>query len=288
MSFRPADLAGTWYPASAAACEKFFREAPRPSVSLDSQEWVGAIVPHAGWVYSGKIAFGALSLLKEKKPNADLILLFAGHLAKNHAPRLLIEGGYETPFGVLETPADLAQDVAMAFECDLETPDEYYDDNAVEVQMPMLKYLWPNAKMLCVGVPPTELAQDIGRDVLALAKKRGFKDVVIVGSTDLTHYGPNYAYQPHGRGRAGHDWVTKTNDPHLIEPMTELSWNTVLWIAERERNACCAGAVAATLVASKIAGAKRGIVTEYATSYQVLPREPEPTSFVGYVGMVLG
>lgn len=282
VELRPAELRGQWYPSSAEACDAAL---PAPK-SVDADAF-GAIVPHAGWVYSGAVAFEALSAVQAKRPNAELVVVFGGHLGPRDKTRVFIEGGWETPYGPAEIAQDLAEDLGMAVDGEPETPDEYYDDNAVEVVMPMVKKLWPNAKFMTVGIPPDEKATKTGAEVYRLAKVRGYEDIVVVGSTDLTHYGPNYRFNPHGRGRTGLEWVKTKNDPEFIEKLESFDATRLVWTAQRSHNACCPGAAAAAVAMAKKLGAERGIVTRYTTSFDVLPREPEPTSFVGYAGVVL-
>jgi AmmeMemoRadiSam system protein B len=152
----------------------------------------------------------------------------------------------------------------------------------------MLKRLWPDASALIMGVPPTNQAAAIGVEVLDVAKRRGFQRIVVLGSTDLTHYGPHYDYRPAGSGARSHTWVTKENDPKVVEQIEKLDATKIIWVSERHRNACCAGAAAAAVATARKLGAERGAVTRYTTSWEVRPSEPEPSSFVGYVGVVLG
>jgi MEMO1 family protein len=284
---RPAELAGQWYPATARECDAMLEKSPPAEHTLDGR-CVGAIVPHAGWVYSGAVAFSALSELKRRNADAELVVVFGGHLLPRDTPRIMIEGGWDTPYGEAMIARGIAEDVSMAINAEPETPTEFYEDNAIEVVMPMVKKLWPEAEVLTVGVPPTEDAQTIGREVVLLARARGVEKIAIVGSTDLTHYGPNYSFSPKGRGMRGLEWVKSENDPHVIEKIADLDAAKVLWVAQRERNSCCPGAVAAAIVAARKLGAERGVVTRYTTSFDVRPTDREPSSFVGYVGMVLG
>lgn len=284
---RPAERAGRWYPGTAGDCDRFFEDVKVTDRPLPPQR-VGAIVPHAGWVYSGAVAFEALREVRDATPDAELVVVFGGHLGPRDQPRVLIDGAWETPYGPMEVAKDIAEDLSMAIMAEPETPDEYYDDNAVEVLMPMVKKLWPEAKVVTVGVPPTPDATKIGAEVIDAAKRRGISKIVLVGSTDLTHYGPNYAFSPKGRGWSGLEWVKRENDPQVIEKMEALDPGKVLWVAQRQRNACCPGAAAACIAAAKKLGAEKAVTTEYTTSFDVRPSEPEPTSFVGYVGVVLG
>lgn len=259
-----------------------------PPATVSVNEAVGAIVPHAGWRYSGQVAFEALSALATQNPNPALVIVFGGHLGPRDLTRVFIEGAWDTPYGPANIAADLAQDVSMVVESEPENPDEYYDDNAIEVLMPMVKKLWPKAQFLTVGVPPTPDATKIGAEVIDRARARDFERIVVVGSTDLTHYGPNYDFQPAGRGPKGLQWVKTKNDPQMIAHLERLDATNVLWDGPRSRNACCPGAIAATIAAVKKLGAQAGAVTRYTTSYDVHPTEPVPMSFVGYVGVVLG
>jgi MEMO1 family protein len=283
---RPALLAGRWYPETTHACEQFFARVPTLSCS-PPQHVVAAIVPHAGWVYSGAIAYRALATLKSQVPDAELVLIFGGHLAPRHAPRLFIGPAWATPFGSINSAFELAHDISTAVTCDHENAEEFCDDNATEVQMPMIKSLWPDADLLVLGIPPNERAASLGRDVLRLAQGRGYEKIVVVGSTDMTHYGPNYDFQTQGRGHAGLAWVKSENDPLLIEQIEAMDTQKVIRIAERHKNACCPGAISATIAASRDLGASRAGLTQYTTSYDVRP-DGQPTSFVGYAGFLLG
>lgn len=286
MSTRPAELAGTWYPREAAACRRFIEDAPVRAPALKAV--VGAIAPHAGWVYSGQTAVSALAPLGGAHPEAELVIMFGGHLGPRDPPRVLMEGQVETPLGPIEVDAELAQSLAMVVECELESPDEYFEDNALEVLWPMVKHYFPKAKLLAVGAPPSERSQDLGREAVHLAERLGYRDIVIVGSTDLTHYGPNYDYRPAGRGFAALEFVKNQNDPKVIAAMESLDALGVLTTARQKQNACCPGAVAAAIGAARKLGAARGELMRYTTSYDERPSEPEPASFVGYAGVVLG
>ena len=151
----------------------------------------------------------------------------------------------------------------------------------------MLKSLWPNADGLIVGIPPNERAAPLGREILDLAKRRGYQRIVVVGSTDMTHYGPNYDFQPQGRGAVGLEWVKTKNDPLLIEQIQEMNTQQVMWIAQRHQNACCPGAINAAIAAGRDLGAEKAKLTHYTTSHDVRP-DGQPTSFVGYAGFLLG
>ncbi|MEW5736787.1 MAG: AmmeMemoRadiSam system protein B, partial [Thermodesulfobacteriota bacterium] len=114
-----------------------------------------------------------------------------------------------------------------------------------------------------------------------LARERGYQTVAI-GSTDLTHYGPNYGFSPMGTGTPALDWVTKKNDPAFIEKVLAMDPEGMLDEGLAHYNACCSGAAATAVAAGKKLGATRGQLIAYDTSHAKSPGQ----SFVGYAGVV--
>ena len=105
---------------------------------------------------------------------------------------------------------------------------------------------------------------------------------MILGSTDLTHYGYNYGHTPKGGGREAVDWVKNENDKRAVDLMMAMDAEGVVEESLKNHNACCSGAVAAAISAAKSLGAQEGKKLIYSTSYDIRP----DNSFVGYVGIV--
>ena len=119
--------------------------------------------------------------------------------------------------------------------------------------------------------------------LVELAGEQG-KTMVCFGSTDLTHYGPNYGFMPRGSGAAALDWVRKTNDRGFVDAALAMDIETMLDHAERNHSACSAGGAAAAAAACRALGAGRGYLADYYTSHDIMPGD----SFVGYAGIVFG
>ena len=85
-------------------------------------------------------------------------------------PRVWLEGPWETPYGLVRC-AQISQALAMAVSAEPESPDDFYDDNAVEVLMPLVKKCWPDAAVAVLGVPPTHDASRLGAHVATLPFK---------------------------------------------------------------------------------------------------------------------
>jgi hypothetical protein len=108
------------------------------------------------------------------------------------------------------------------------------------------------------------------------------RKIMVLGSTDLTHYGYNYAFTPKGVGKEAVDWVKNKNDKRVVDLMLEMDTEEIIRESLINSNACCSGAAATAIAAMKRMGATKGERLIYTTSYDIRP----DNSFVGYVGAV--
>lgn len=281
---RRAVFAGSWYPARASECEadiQGFIEKSRES-SPRNRNPVGGIVPHAGWFFSGRIACHVIHGLKKAElPAPDVVMVFGMHLHSSSPNIMMPKGAWETPFGDLPVAEDLAAEMAKRFPFRLETPEHFTQDNTIELQLPFIKYFFPEARILAMGVPPTDASLQIGRAVVETARGLGLT-LKVIGSTDLTHYGTSYGFSGHGTGPSAVAWVRQENDRRVIEAMLDLDPKRLISEALENQNACCPGAAATAIEAGRHLGAKEAESISYATSYERSPGE----SFVGYVGIL--
>ena len=282
MHVRPAMFAGSWYPSSASACENEIRSfLKQPGMrSVSQKQFQGGIVPHAGWFFSGGIACNVIHLLARGE-QPDLIWIFGMHLHQRSPAYMMARGEWETPFGNLAIDEDCAEELAGRFAFHIETPDDFTPDNTIELQLPFVKYFFPDTKIIPVGPPPTPESLEIGAAAAEISKQFGRK-VRVIGSTDLTHYGPNYGFSPKGRGKEAVDWVKTENDRRIVEAITSLKPTRIIEEALSHQNACCAGAAAAAVSAGNALGADAAELVSYATSYDKNPGD----SLVGYAGIV--
>jgi AmmeMemoRadiSam system protein B len=114
-----------------------------------------------------------------------------------------------------------------------------------------------------------------------VAQAKGIS-IVAIGSTDLTHYGPNYGFMAKGGGPKSVEWVKKENDQGFITEALRMDGEGLLKHAAEHYSACSAGAAASAVATSKKLGAGKGMLLEYYTSYDIMPDD----SFVGYAGIV--
>jgi len=281
MNVRRASFAGSWYPDIPEACEREIKQfLENKTLEIPDGPWVGGIVPHAGWFFSGAIACHVIQALKAGVP-PDVFLLFGMHLHPASPNYIMTEGAWDTPFGELAIETEVARRLSDKFHFQIETARNHTKDNTIELQLPFIKYFFPDARIVTMGVPPAQTSLSIGQAAAEISSSLGLNTRVI-GSTDLTHYGLNYGFIPEGTGTSAVNWVRNENDRKVIETMLAMNPTGVIEEALANQNACCSGAAAAAMAAGKTLGATSARKTAYATSYDKSPGD----SFVGYVGIV--
>ena len=275
-------FSGSWYPGSEQECKQEIERFVKNNVSVSSKKIkrVGGIVPHAGWQFSGQIACNVLYCLKGLQ-DPDVVIVFGMHLPPDGPNIIMPEGAWETPLGLIRVHEGLSEKLLKRFTFKTETPGKFYKDNTIELQLPFIKYFFPNTKIVAMGVPPNKNSIEIGKTVVKYSQQCGL-NIKVLGSTDLTHYGPSYGLTSKGRGRDAVNWVRYENDRRIVELMMDMEPEKVINESIINKNACCSGAAAAAIAASIKLGATESESLVYATSYDKSPSE----SFVGYAGII--
>ena len=282
-------VAGQFYPSARSACEEALQDcvAVDPPSFEPETELLGAIVPHAGWTCSGKVTGQVFRALADWTAAETVVLIGAVHAVKGRTAALYGHGAWQTPLGRVVIDEALAGVLTGRGGWIENDPQAHQAEHSLEVQVPFVQKLFPDAKILPLLVPPSPLAPRIGELVGQVLGRRDAR-VVVVGTSDLTHYGPSYALTSHGVGQDGLDWAKDVNDRRMIDRMLALDAVGVVPEAAHHHNACGSGAIAATIAACKLLGAQRAVLLQHTTSQEVLRgMVPEPaTDAVGYAGIV--
>jgi len=245
---------------------------------------VAGIVPHAGWFFSGRTAAKVFLTVKARQRPSTFVLFGAVHVPGVRTNSVYPDGSWDTPLGPVSVDSGLAGTVIKELP-ELVSPDPraHMSEHSIEVQLPMIKYLFPDARIVPVAVPPSSEAVEFGGGVGRIIRDTG-QDAVVIASTDLTHYGDNYGYTPAGYGRDAYEWMVE-NDSHILELARTMRPSEIITEAAVMHNACGAGAMAAAVAAARAMGAAAGHLIEHTTSYDVYP-EGEFEMAVGYAAMV--
>ena len=291
MEKKQAAFSGAWYPGTAQECETSIQKYVTEGQGRIDGEFYGGIVPHAGWFYSGSIACRVIASLQprgedkgfEDKDFIDTILLFGAHMHKQSEPFIMTRGAIETPFGDFEVDGELVEKITSSLSIRKLSPLQFPDENTFELQYPFIKYFFPKSKIVVCGVAPSSFASKIGATAVEKAKGLG-RQIRVIGSTDMTHYGPDFGFTPAGIGKKAVEWVTKENDRNGVKAMREMDEQRIIAQGLDHKSMCCAGAATATVAACKKMGAVKAIELDYATSFE----KSGSDSFVGYAGLVYG
>lgn len=288
MNTRHAIYAGGFYEASAAACREHAAKLC-DSVELGDdlpQSLPGGLVPHAGWVYSGKLAATTFKALAAGDCNETFVLLGADHTGMVRRGEVYEAGAWLTPLGEVAIDEELASALLGGGDCLRANCEAHAREHSIEVQVPLLQIVCPQAKIVPVAVPATDLAVEIGR-AIGRTLAGDYPDVRVVGSTDLTHHGGHFP-SPGGRGAQGVKWAVE-NDRRMLDLIEAMDVDKIVPEADARGNACGAGAVAATIAACEALGATRGIRLAYTNSHEVMrrmdPNYADETT-VGYASVV--
>lgn len=265
-----------WYPASAEECKSEIIAHTDNSLFLEGLTPKSAVVPHAGWFFCGRLAANTIRILKEKNGIIKNVVIFGGHLAEANIPVIETFEAAETPFGRLENNKEILEHVTGNF---LVQSVPYLQDNTIEILLPLVHYYFgDDIKITAIYLPPNKKAEQIAE----LINEKAEEETVFIGSTDLTHYGPNYSFYYKDKKRTPVEWVKEVNDKGYIDLLLAMEGAKSVEYSVKKRAACSPGAAYGALHAGLIAGAKEGHLIGYSTSYDIHKSE----SFVGYAGII--
>ena len=277
MIIREPILAGAWYPSEPEKVEDFLRDFRKNSRISASASAV--IAPHAGWYYSGNIAGRSIASL-HNNTDIDTVVIIGGHLAASSSFLFADEDAVRTPFGLMYIDNELMARLAKK----LDARSDKFQDNTVEILVPMAHYFFPKSRLLWARFPANLKSFDAGKILAQIAAALG-RSIVVIGSADLTHYGSNYGFSPKGRGKAALNWVKNTNDAAFINAVLNNNPKEALRCAEEDQSSCSAGAVLGVMGYSEQLGKAKAELLEYGTSADVKDDET-PDSFVGYASIL--
>ena len=262
-----------WYPAGKEEILKLFSKWDRKTPK--NNEIKAIIVPHAGWYYSGEISFQAFSYFDTE---IDTVVVAGGHLGENDYPLIEKSKLFDATIGNIDSDAELISYLSEK----IEFQEDIYPDNTVEIQLPMIKYFLPESKILWLRIPPNySVVSKIAKALHNYAIDNN-KKIAVAGSVDLTHYGLNYGFQPHGSGVKGLQWVKNVNDKEFIDYISGFKISEAIDHSRHNFSSCSGGAAALAAKYAALGNAKEGRLLTYRTIYDISPAD----SFVGYASII--
>lgn len=149
----------------------------------------GAIVPHAGYVYSGPVAGQVYARIAIP---SRVILLCPNHTGRGSPASLDPSTAWRTPLGDVAVDRRLAgrlAELAPSLESDGQA---HAREHSLEVQLPFLQVLRPDVAIVavCLGAHDLELCREVGEALARLrAEEAGEGEApLLLASSDMNHY----------------------------------------------------------------------------------------------------
>ncbi len=259
-------VAGQFYPSNPRTLKKDIKSyfsgitiTPDPAIT-------GAVVPHAGYVYSGRTAAHVYAAL----PNADTFVIIGPNHTGYGSMVSVSSDTWSTPLGDVDADLDLIESLPRRI-IDIDESAHQYE-HSIEVQLPFLQTLFKDFKIvpICMGLQDEETARDVS-DELMDAISETDKMVVVIASSDFTHYKPAA--------------VAYDIDHYVLDPLLELNVTEFYSrIRERDASVCGHGPIAVMMRVCRGLGANSARLLNYSNSGDVQPM----AEVVGYAGVVVG
>ncbi len=248
---RSARFAGSWYPGS----PEILREKLEAMCPLEEPRSVlGIVAPHAGYVYSGRIA-GEVYGRVEVPPL--VVVLAPNHTGVGPAFSLYPEGSWRTPLGEIPVSGDLNQELMVACAHLQEDYSAHEGEHAAELQLPFLQFRNPDVEIAVIVIRSHQYArlENLGQ---ALAEVAGVMErpLLVVASSDMNHF--------------DNEELTQLKDKKALAEVEALAPERLLRVVEREAISMCGVApTVAMLTYAKLRGATRAELLAHATSGDV-------------------
>lgn len=264
-------FAGHFYPDDPVALRDGvlrYLEAGADAVASKSSA-VAVVVPHAGYIYSGRIAGAVYATVRLPE---RLVILCPNHTGRGEPAAVMNRGGWRTPLGVAPIDEALADRILEA--CPMATVDDvaHRREHSLEVQLPFLQVIRdePRFVPICVGFDSLSdlaaLAQGLARALEGPGNGAG-----IIISSDMSHYLP--AEVARAQDRAALDRM-EAMDPEGLHRV----------VHERDITMCGVAPAVAGLMAAKIGGAAAARLIAYGNSGDT---SGDYDSVVAYAGLAI-
>jgi MEMO1 family protein len=185
---RTAVVSGQFYEATPELLRKKVRQFLAAAKGSSSSEVRALIVPHAGHDYSGPVAAEAYKLIEGRTFESVVIIAF---LHRVFLKGVLVDDAvaYETPLGRISVDLELASEIRNFHPIFQNTAPARLEEHSLEVQLPFLQETVPQLKIVPIYIGIQNI-QNITILADALAKTLVGRNVLVVATTDLSHFHP--------------------------------------------------------------------------------------------------
>lgn len=273
-SIRPSPIAGSWYSSDPeklkAEINTYLNSAKIPDIR---GRLIGLIAPHAGYFYSGSTAGYAYQTVQDR--HYDLCVVVSP--LHDYLPDPLLTSAhtaYSTPFGSINMAHNLLEKFNNQMVNNSLIPAHAIAndrEHSLEIQLPFLQTALSGEFKLLPLMVRTSDKKYLQRTGEVLAEVLAGKNVLLVASTDLSHF--------------YNETTAHKLDSVMLNHMTDFSPDGVLQAEENQEGfACGSGAVALVLWTAQKLGANRVTLLHHATSAEA---SGDTSSVVGYGALAI-
>jgi AmmeMemoRadiSam system protein B len=268
MNTRLPAVAGSFYEAGPdalrAQVDTCFAANERPAAK---RRFIGAVVPHAGLMYSGHVAaaFYALAELPKR-----FIILCPNHTGFGHPAAINREGSWRTPLGDVKIDTQLADALMTRATILADDWRAHAREHSLEVQLPFLQQILGDFTFvpICLGTHRFDYCEAVGDAIAQIAKD---EPIGILASSDLNHYEDQKE--------------TLRKDQLAIDAVLALD-PRALWDVVQDFDVSMCGFIPTTamLIAANQLGAKHAELIKHATSGDI---NGDYSHVVGYASILI-
>ncbi|MGD8619664.1 MAG: AmmeMemoRadiSam system protein B [Gammaproteobacteria bacterium] len=194
---RPAAVSGTWYPADReqleALLDRLLSEVPAAADAPAADRIRAVISPHAGYRYSGATAAAGYARLAGRRVDRVIVIGPAHHTDFDGLSLPAVDA-YETPLGRIPLDTRAVEDLRQS-PLVKTVAAAHAREHSIEMQLPFLqRVLQPGWQLVPVLVG--RLTGEDYRNAAALLKPLADATTLLVVSSDFTHYGRRFGFQP--------------------------------------------------------------------------------------------
>jgi len=243
---------------------------------------VKAIVsPHAGYIYSGKVAASAFNQIDGKKNYKHVFLIASSHHLSFDKASVYCDGDFNMPYGKELVDTVFCKMLVEHYpDIFTDNPDAHLKEHSVEVQLPFLHYILKTEYCIVPIVLGTG-DQKVCRRIAAVLKPYLNDENLFIISSDFSHY-PEYS-NARIVDAATKDAILSNNPGTLL---TTLSDNEMKEIPHLVTSLCGWASVLTLLYMSTLNDSLEYHAVEYSNSGDAL-NYGEHDRVVGYWGITL-
>ncbi|MFC1640082.1 AmmeMemoRadiSam system protein B [Gemmatimonadota bacterium] len=261
-------VAGRFYPGSEIELRAMV-EGMLANVDAEPIPAFGAIVPHAGLIYSGECAAHVFKRLTMPPVVVILAPNHTGRADRRDQAAAWDRGFFETPFGNLQVAEEFLQQLEMNTPLVAHDPSAHMFEHAVEVELPFLALLSPETMVapLVLGWDDWDHCKELA-DALTTTVSEWPQDVLLIASSDMTHFETALTAARKDRG--------------ALDAIERFDGEGLLSYCHRENVSMCGRAPSAVVLeATRSLGATRAEVVDYRHSGLVTGDDSDVVAYAG-------